>query len=351
MDDQATLLSAAPRPVAAPADPFAFDIIPGDAVREILDASFPDLVEVARDAYLAHARGDAANPPSHFLRFADRPADRIIALPADLGAGAGIAGIKWISSWPENVGRGIPRASALLVLNRRDNGYPFCVMEGAAISAARTAASAVLGLEQLGQNRLPPRPRIGFVGCGPIARAIADMMIARGTIPARIQAFDRNPDDAQRLLPHGATAPAPSLEALVRENDVVVFATTAGTPHLSDAAWFAHAPLVLHISLRDIAPAIILGADNVVDDVDHCLQAQTSVHLAEQESGRRDFIRGTIADAVAGALAFDPARTLIYSPFGMGILDLAVGRHVHAVAQRTGRAIPVPGFFGERTRW
>jgi ornithine cyclodeaminase len=336
-------------------DSFDFSVISGDSVREIVAEGYAELVEVVRDAYLGHADGLHHNPPSHFLRFDDRPLDRIIALPADLGQAKGIAGIKWIASWPENVERGIPRASAVLVLNRRDTGYPFCVMEASIISAARTAASAVLALEQLGTGRVPVRPRVGIVGCGLIARYIVDMMRARAIFPGLIQAFDLSPDDAVRLLAHAgpaaAAAPAESLEAMVRTSDVVVFATTASKPHVHDPGWFGHCPLILNISLRDLDPGIVLSADNVVDDIDHCLQAQTSVHLAEQRRGSRDFITGTIAQAVRETLSFDPGRPLIFSPFGMGILDLAVGSFVYRRAARTGARTAIPGFFGERRRW
>ncbi|WP_080410074.1 2,3-diaminopropionate biosynthesis protein SbnB [Burkholderia ubonensis] len=340
---------------AAGTDPFAFSIVAGDTVRDLIAASFPAVVDIVRDAYLAQADGIAHNPPSHFLRFADRPRDRIIALPADLGAEAGLAGIKWIASWPENVERAIPRASALLVLNRRDTGYPLCVMEASIISAARTAASAVLGLQRLGAGRLPPHPRIGVVGCGVIARYIVDMILAQGITPASIAAYDLSIDDAQRLLdhvgPHAAPEPASSVERLVRSSDVVVFATTAARPHVLEPGWFAHAPVVLNISLRDLAPDVILAADNVLDDIDHCLQADTSPHLAEQQVGHRRFVTGTIAEAIRGTLRFDPARPVIYSPFGMGVLDLAVGHHVYAAARRAGRVVDVPGFFAERARW
>jgi ornithine cyclodeaminase/alanine dehydrogenase-like protein (mu-crystallin family) len=96
---------------------------------------------------------------------------------------------------------------------------------------------------------------------------------------------------------------------------------------------------------------VILAADNVVDDVDHCLQADTSPHLAEQQSGHRRFITGTIADAVRGKLRFNAERPVVYSPFGMGILDLAVGRFVDGEARRSGRIIQIPNFFAEKTRW
>ena len=73
----------------------------------------------------------------------------------------------------------------------------------------------------------------------------------------------------------------------------MVFATIAGAPHVLDPDLFAHNPLVLHVSLRDLAPEVIAASYNVVDDVDHCLTANTSPHLAEQRYGNRDFVAGT----------------------------------------------------------
>jgi hypothetical protein len=51
--------------------------------------------------------------------------------------------------------------------------------------------------------------------------------------------------------------------------------------------------LVLNVSLRDLAPGILLDAVNIVDDVEHCLKADTSPHLVEQLTGNRDFLDGT----------------------------------------------------------
>jgi N-[(2S)-2-amino-2-carboxyethyl]-L-glutamate dehydrogenase len=38
-------------------------------------------------------------------------------------------------------------------------------------------------------------------------------------------------------------------EQLIRPSDLVVFATVAGQPHVTDVSRFAHNPLVLHVSL------------------------------------------------------------------------------------------------------
>src|SRR4030095_13412698 len=100
---------------------------------------------------------------------------------------------------------------------------------------------------------------------------------------------------------------------------------------------------VLHVSLRDLTPGLILAADNVVDDVDHVLRANTSLHLTEQAAGTRAFVRCTLADVVAGA---EPTRVgdrpVVFSPFGLGVLHRAVARLVMDHAD--GRGVVVPDF-------
>src|SRR4029078_2966007 len=120
-----------------------------------------------------------------------------------------------------------------------------------------------------------------------------------------------------------------SAEQLIRSSDMVVFATIAGPPHVNDPRWFDHNPLVLHVSLRDLAPEIILASTNFVDDVEHCLKANTSPHLAEQRTGNRDLLQGTLGAVMAGRASFAADRPLIFSPFGLGVLDLAVGKYVY----------------------
>lgn len=344
--------SALSQPVGVP----TFSVISGAQVQRALQGREKQVVDLVEATYRLHGAGDSVNPPSYFLRFPDRPSSRIIALPASIGGQVRVDGLKWISSFPENVAAGIPRASAVLILNDHDTGYPFAVLESSIISATRTAASAALAADRLSRGR-PRPPRVGFIGVGLIARYIHTFLAGTGWSFAETGVFDLSADSAAGFRGYleqtdaaGRVTVHDSAEELIRSSDLVVFATVAGQPHVHDVSWFDHNPLVLHVSLRDLAPEILLASTNVVDDVEHCLKANTSPHLVEQLTGNRDFLAGTLDDVLAGRVTVPADRTVVFSPFGLGVLDLAVGKHVYDEVVRSGELHVVEDFFHELRR-
>ena len=336
--------------------PPQFAVVSGAQVHGVLNGQENQLVELVESVYRTHGEGDTVNPPSYFLRFPDRPSSRIIALPASVGGDVAVDGMKWISSFPDNVKSGLPRASAVLVLNDQETGYPLACMESSIISAARTAASAALAADWLSRDRGRPR-RIGFVGTGLIARYVHTYLAGSGWEFDSAGVFDLSATHAghfeQYLTGTGQSSVTvhDSSESLIRASDLIVFATVAGEPHVHDVSWFDHSPLVLHVSLRDLSPEIILSATNIVDDVEHCLKANTSPHLAEQRTGNREFLDGTLYDVMTGAVTPATDRTLVFSPFGLGVLDLAVGKHVLDALRKSGDIAVVDDFFYELDRY
>ncbi|WP_018685274.1 2,3-diaminopropionate biosynthesis protein SbnB [Actinokineospora enzanensis] len=328
-----------------------FYVVPGPVADRVLRASRTTVAELVRETYLLHEAGASINPDSYFLRFPDKPNSRVIALPGYLGGPVDKIGMKWIASFPDNVSAGRPRASAVLLLNDHATGYPLACLESAGISAARTAASAALAARYL----KPADARtVSFVGSGVIARTIADYLPT--AVPELTDAVvhDLVPASGANLVRHlGRSLDARFTESLdeALTADIVVFATTAPTPYVGPDVDFRPGQLVLNISLRDIAPEILLRSNNVLDDIDHCLKAETSPHLAERLSGNREFIQGTIGGVVRGEVDPDPGRATVFSPFGLGVLDIAVGSFVLEQARASGEAIVIEDFIGEVTRW
>lgn len=333
-----------------------FAVISGGQVNRALHGREDQVMKLVEDTYRLHGEGDSVNPPSYFLRFPDRPSSRIIALPASIGGQVRVDGLKWISSFPDNVAAGIPRASAVLILNDHETGYPFACLESSIISASRTAASAALAADWLSRGRQRPA-RVGFVGVGLIARYIHTFLAGTGWVFDEIGVHDLSEDSAvgfRGYLEQSAAANRITVhddaETVIRSSDLVVFATVAGQPHVHDVSWFGHNPLVLHVSLRDLAPEILLASTNIVDDVDHCLKANTSPHLTEQLTGSRNFLDGTLADVMAGRVTVPTDRPTVFSPFGLGVLDLAVGKFVYDQVDRSGELKVVDDFFSDLRR-
>jgi len=329
-------------------------ILKAQEVASLLAGREGELIEITRRVYEAHAAGDSSLPQSTFLRFPDQPRQRIIALPAYLGNDFEVAGIKWISSFPSNLSKGIDRASAIIMLNSAQTGRPQAVIEGSIINSKRTAASAALAARSLQQNR--HASRVGVIGCGPINFEVVRFLLASSPEINELLLFD--PDKARadhfkeacrELSADISVSIVKEATAALKNATLISLATTALQPHINDLSACAPNSALLHISLRDLAPEAILSSDNVVDDIDHVCRAQTSVHLAEQLSGNRDFIRCTLADITSGRAAprRDNNSIVVFSPFGLGVLDIAVGQLVYKLAREQQRGIPIQSFLPE----
>lgn len=302
-----------------------------------------DVLAAVRKAYETHSRGASALPHSSFLRFPDSDKDRIICLPAYLGEDYQLAGVKWIASVPDNVSRGIERASAVMILNDRTTGRPKAVVEGSIISKQRTAASAALASKMLAQRQ--PKA-IGFVGCGPINIAVAQFLAVVWPEVTRFLAFDLDSHRAEafgrELLKFRSVAQftnAASLDDVLSGCEMVSFATTAIAPYVKSLDSCPDGATILHVSLRDLEAGAILEHHNIVDDLDHVNRAATSIHLATQQAGNTSFVHGSLGDILLGKIQQPErdSRKLIFSPFGLGVLDLAVAELVlNSIAESGG---------------
>jgi 2,3-diaminopropionate biosynthesis protein SbnB len=326
-------------------------ILKGSEVNSLLAGQELKLIDTVRMAYETHGRGASSLPHSTFLRLPANPRDRIIALPAYLGDEVGIAGIKWIASFPSNLELGMDRASALVVLNSSRTGRPEAILEGSLISAKRTAASAALAAQWLhGDKKVN---QAGLIGCGLISFEIARFLLAALTELKHLFIYDLDPARSEQFRrkckkAFGAVEVeiAKDLKTVLNRSPLVSFATTVVKPHVNDLSEISPSSTILHVSLRDLSPQVILSCDNIVDDIDHVCRAQTSIHLAEQLTGNRDFIRCTLADVLMGkAEARRYAKSIVvFSPFGLGVLDLAVAKLVRDLGLAQGKGTIIGSF-------
>jgi hypothetical protein len=108
---------------------------------------------------------------------------------------------------------------------------------------------------------------------------------------------------------------------------------------------------LLDVLGRDLTPEIVLASTNIVDDSEHCLKASTSPHLTEQLTGNREFLTGTLGDVMAGRVTVPNDRPLVFSLFGLGVLDLAVRTYVYDQVPSSGELRIVEHVFHELRRY
>jgi len=326
-------------------------LLKGSDILHVLHQQEPAILDAVQQAYKTHARGLTVMPPDGYLRFPGMEKERIISKMAHLGGEFDVAGMKWIASFPGNVAKGMERASATLILNSIETGRPIAIMESSIISAKRTAASAALGARQLWPY--DEVGRVGLIGCGLINFETLRFLLALYPMIETVHLYDLSADRAAQFCTRAQPLKAglrcvleDGFSTLLERVPIVSLATTAVVPHIESLAGHQEHAVLLHVSLRDFSAELILQADNVVDDIDKVCSNNTSVHLAEQRVGHRGFIRTTIGDILNGDA---PPRDLskpfaIYSPFGLGILDLAVADLARQLAQAQHVGTDIEGF-------
>lgn len=121
-----------------------------------------------------------------------RPDSFIHAMPAYIPA-LNSAGLKWVSGYPENIKKGLPYISGLIVLNHPETGLPMAVMDCTWITAKRTGAATAIAAKYLAR---PDCEVVGILGCGVQGRSNLEAL--RIIFPIkRVMAFDISLDRAK----------------------------------------------------------------------------------------------------------------------------------------------------------
>ena len=67
--------------------------------------------------------------------------------------------------------------------------------------------------------------------------------------------------------------------------------------------------------------------------------------------GNRNFVSGTLVNVLEKKFKLDYDRPRIFSPFGLGVLDVAVGNFVLEAAKASGAAMAFHDFLSNSARW
>ncbi|PXY31075.1 2,3-diaminopropionate biosynthesis protein SbnB [Prauserella muralis] len=297
-------------------------------------------VEALHAALVAHARGETVQPLKPYLRVGTgHIADRIIAMPAHVGD-PGISGLKWVGSKHDNPASGLERASAVVVLNDPATNYPIAILEGALISAWRTAAVTCLAARHLAR---PGFTDVALVGCGLIGSTQIAALLQQFAHLETVHAFDLDTEAARALAERFAgqvtVRVAESAEDAVRAGDVVVPCTVTDTPYLG-YSWLKPGAFVANVSIMDVHKDVFLRADKVVvDDWEQSNREKKIINqLVLEGSFSREQLHAELGEVLGGTR---PGREsddeiILLNPMGMAVEDIACAAEVYRRARDQG---------------
>ncbi|GIG71591.1 ornithine cyclodeaminase [Phytomonospora endophytica] len=330
-------------------------------------ASLPDVdaVGVMATVHRRHAEGRTTLPQESYLRWTTPSGAmaRNLALAGHLDGAVPEMGIKVINGSLSNPDNGLPRASGITLLFDPETARIRCVMEGARISAVRTAANSVLAFRMYAG---PDADTMAIIGAGVIGAAHLDVALASLPTLRHIHFHDVVGERARRILAdRAATITAAGVrctvvdtpEQAVRRSDWVVAATTTAEPYIS-WNWLRPRAVVSNVGLDDVHHEVYERAATLLVD-DWSLVAadefRTLGHLHRSgvvaapdaplngAARRVDAVLGnalgpetTVEDVVPTPGLAAAEGVVLFNPFGMAICDVALAAEVERHARRLG---------------
>ncbi len=207
--------------------------------REEVLAAVPaeDAIDRTREAFVNHERGEWVMPAKVYVDAP--PHGDFRAMPA---RGEGLAILKWVTSFPRNVERGLPAVAGALLVSSAETGELLAVLDCATVTSLRTGAAAAVSARSLAAEGAST---VGVIGCGVNGAWAARCLAAAGYGPG--VCFDPRAEAAEMVASDLGWRTGSARDAAAQ--DVVV----SVTPGLE--------PVILASGLREGQHLAALGAD------------------------------------------------------------------------------------------
>ena len=307
------------------------------AVRRHLDPRA--LLDAVRGALIALGRGEVEQPlrmvvplyatPSagNNVPDASDPPGHLFLKPARLGSALAT---KLITLVPGNAARGLPALLAIVVLMDPETGQTLAVMEGAHLTAMRTAAASAVAIDALSAGNVRT---VALLGSGVLARTHAQMLRLVRPIE-EIRFWSRDPANVQRCALDIDARACDSAEQAVRGADIVCTLTHASEPVLR-GAWLAPGAVVAAVGAprptwRELDDEA-MRAWVVADEREAAASESGDIIL----SGAR--VQASIGEVLDGRVALPPAGTrIVFKSLGQAVEDTVAAVLVWRSVQSAG---------------
>jgi ornithine cyclodeaminase/alanine dehydrogenase len=176
--------------------------------------SMAEIIVALEGMFREKGSGKVEMPPKPGIH--PRADSFIHAMPAYIPS-LNAAGIKWVSGYPANPGRGLPYISGLLTLNDPETGIPIAVMDATWITAMRTGAATAVAAKYLA--RIDSEP-VGIIACGVQGRTNLEALSCVFDLK-RVKAYDIDVEAAERFASEMREALGVEIEVVEQPRDAV----------------------------------------------------------------------------------------------------------------------------------
>ena len=302
-------------------------VLRGRDVEALLDLD--QLVDALAPAFVELSAGRASVPPR--VGAATPNGGLLAAMPGYVG---GILEAKLVSVFAVNEGTRVPTHQALLALFDAETGSPLAVMDGARITAARSAAASALATRVLARADAAV---LAVVGAGVQGRAHLEA-VPRVRRFREVRIASRSRERAEAAAADFGATLAATFEQAVRGADVVCLCTDASAPVVRHA-WLepgAHVTSVgasLHGGELDDET---LRAGRLVVESRVAFQAPPAgaYELRELDPERAAELGEILSGTRTGRTVDD--ELTVYKSMGHAVEDAVAARLVYARAREAG---------------
>lgn len=301
-----------------------------------------ECIEVMAEALASLAAGDALNPLRRVLVLPEARG-LLATMPAYWGTGPAL-GVKVISIFPGNEGSAFNTHQGVVMLFDAARGHLQAIMDAAAITALRTAATSAVATRLLAREDAGD---LAILGSGVQARTHLQAMKRVRRI-RRVRVWSRQLPHARAFAERYShqevvIEPVPSAREAVVGADLICTVTSAREPVLC-GEWLSPGAHINAVgsstpSARELDTAAVVASRLFVDRRESALHEAGDFLIPKAEGAiGDDHIRGEIGDLLLGRIAGRTAPTdiTLFKSLGLGIEDVAAAHFLYHKAKQRG---------------
>ena len=304
-------------------------------IEELL--SLIEALKAVEKAFKLKAQGKAIMPSKIYLDLPEYHGD-FRAMPAFID---GIAGVKWVSGYPNNREYNLPSVLATIILCDPKTSCPLAIMDGTYITNLRTGAAGGVAVKYLARR---DSSIIGMIGAG--RQAETQLLAISEVLPKieEVKVFDQYEGISRRYAEVMGTKlnikilPVKTVEAAV-EADIVVTTTPSRKPIIKKQ----HIRPGTHINAigadakgkQELASDLLASAKVIVDDIEQaCHSGEINVPLS-QGWIRVEDIYGTLGEVIANMKKGreNNKEITIFDSTGLAIQDIICAKLAYEKAR------------------